>query len=406
MTRFVPILKVVLPLVLIAAGIASFKMLVATRAEATRTERSTPGALVEVVHVTPATHEVSVSVQGSVIPAQRIIVSPELGGRVTWQSDELMPGGRLARGAPLLRIDARNFRLAVESRHADVNRAQLELEIEQGRQVVAQREWETFSAEDGEEGGGDEAGRALALREPQVRTATVGLRAARSAVSRARLDLSRTRITAPFNALVVSETVDLGQVVGPNAQLATLVGTDRFWVQVSIPVEQLTTLAIPGHGAVEGSSARVVQRIGSEEIVRDGRIVRLLADLDPVGSMARLLVEIDDPLGLAPDAEAGLPMLLGAYVNVELDARTIEGAIELPRRALREGSRVWVLTPDGELDIRDVSIVWSKPDSVLIGGGIADGDAIIVSRLQTPVSGMALRTADQTPSSDEPAGQP
>jgi 3-oxoacid CoA-transferase subunit A len=73
--------------------------------------------------------------------------------------------------------------------------------------------------------------------------------------------------------MVLQRQVDLGQLVGPGTPLATLVGTDQFWVQVSIPVDRLGWIAIPGVAGVKdgaGATAVVEQRIGDQIVKRTG----------------------------------------------------------------------------------------------------------------------------------------
>ena len=370
----------------VAVGGAVLMGLVKTRPEAPRNQHESTALLVETTSVESTSAETRVNANGQLIAAERVILAPQVSGRVRWQSDALVPGGRFARNERILRIDATDYSLAVEQRTAEVNRARLELQLEQGRQRVAQHEWEALGAE-----GASEDGEALALRQPQVETAEVGVRAAASAVRRAQLDLARTTLRAPFNAMVVQENVDRGQLVGPTSQLATIVGTDHFWVQVSIPVEALASIRIPDRDG-EGSSAVVRQRVGENLIERPGRVLRLLPDVDPVGAMARILVEIDDPLGLSDDYDGSLPMLLGSYAEVELEASVLQNVIEVPRAALREGSQVFVANESDELEIRDVNIAWRREDSVLVNAGLSAGERIITSRVPTPVAGLALRT--------------
>jgi RND family efflux transporter MFP subunit len=295
-----------------------------------------------------------------------------------------------------VRLDARDYQLAVATRRADVQRAQLDVQLEAGRRVVAEREWSAFGQADA---GVEQAGRALALREPQGETARVAVESAQSALDRAALDLTRTSLRAPFNALVVEETVDRGQLVGPQTPLATLVGTDHYWVQVSVPVASLPAIRLPT-GDEPGAHAHVAQRAGDQRIERDGRVVRLLPDVDPVGSMARLLVEIDDPLGLADGNADPLPILLGSYVDVTIEASPLDGVIEVPRVAVREGNRVFVMNDAGRLELRDVDVVWSQRESILVRGGLRDGERIVTTPIATPIPGMLLRTQ---PAPDAPA---
>lgn len=397
-------LKVVLPLVVIAAGIGVMMTLVKTKPEAARAPQPQLGALVEVEAVRRGDHAVTVHAQGTVMPAEQVILQPQVGGRVTWIHAELVPGGRFRRGETLVRVDARDYQLALEAQRAQVDRARLDLQLERSRQDVAAREWELFertspsaqsprsppSADAPDAGEGS-----LALREPQVRTARVAVSAAESGLQRAQLDLSRTTLTAPFDGFVKQEQVDRGQLVTPQSQLATLVASDRFWVQVSIPIEALASIRVPGVGASrEGSSARVWQDVGSERIDRSGRVVRLMGDLDPAGAMARVLVEIDDPLGLRSE-DAGLPLLLGAYVDVEIEARPLSGVVELARAALRDDDKVWVVGEGNRLEIRSVRVVWRGPDSVYVREGLEPGERIVTSRIPSPIDGMRLRVAGE-----------
>jgi hypothetical protein len=171
---------------------------------------------------------------------------------------------------------------------------------------------------------------------------------------------------------------------------------------------------VPGLNAQsEGSPATVRYDIGGRSVERPGKVLRLLGDLDPVGRMARLLVGIDDPLGLkagtsaavagAKDAGAGatdtgdagggfeLPILIGAFVDVAIDAHSVEDVVEVPRLALRGDSTVYVYGKDDRLELRDVEIVWRRTDSVLIKSGLEPGDEVIVSRVPNAVPGLSLR---------------
>jgi RND family efflux transporter MFP subunit len=314
-------------------------------------------------------------------------------GRVTWQHDSLVPGGRVKAGETLLRVDARDYELAADQQEANVERAELQLRLEQIQREVATDEWNLISE------GQDvtDEGRALALREPHVQAARANLAAAKNAQALARLSVGKTAIRAPFNAWVQSELVEVGQLVGPQSQVATLIGTDSYWVQVSVPADQLDALLLPGSGDGTASNALVRQTVGGKKVERSGRLLRLLGDLDPVGRLVRVLVEIEDPLRLNGSAQAAeeLPMLLGAYVSVEFEGKELSDVAQVPRSAVREGDRVFLYGPDHDLVIRPVEIVWRTHDAVLVEKGLQAGDRLITSRIATPVAGMKLRTSSK-----------
>ncbi len=380
-------LKIALPIVILLAGVGIFIAGVKSKEDPERTAAGDTRLLVQTEAATPHSGEVSLRASGQVIPAQQVIVMPEVGGRIRWQHEDLVPGGRIPEGERLVRIDSREYSLQVQSSAAEVNRAELNLRTEQGRQRVAQREWESF--------GGDGAGpgRDLALREPQIQTAEVGVRAAQSAAQRARLALSRTTLRAPFNAIVVAENAEPGQLVGPASQIATLVGTDQFWVRVSVPVASLQSITLPS-GDTPGSEVQITQRIGEQEVVRTGHVERLLPDVEQVGSMARLLVSIDDPMALAEGNTGSLPILLGSHVDVRLSAQRIEGAVEIPIRALRGESQVYVASAERTLNIREVVVAQRGARTALIRSGLSAGETVITSRIPVAVEGVAIRTPD------------
>jgi RND family efflux transporter MFP subunit len=375
------LVSLLLIVLVLGAAAGFFVYMKNTKPEAERVTRDDEGILVETTQVARATHEVRIRAQGTVRPARQMVVIPEVGGRVRAQHAQLVAGGRVETNDILLRIDARDYRLAVEASNADVNRAELELQMERGRQAVAQREWTSFG--DPEAG---ERGRALATRDPQLRTAQVGVVAATSSVERARLNLSRTTIRAPFNAMVTAESVEVGQVVGPQSQLATLVGTDEFWVQVSLPIASLANITV---SETEGSAATIIQNVGEQRVERPGRVVRMLPDLDPSGAMARVIVAIPAPM------EGPVPLLLGSFVDVEIDAPPLENVIEVPRAAVREGNIVYVMNAESRLETRRVTVVWGLRDSLMVSDGLETGEQVIRSQVGTALPGMLLRTADQ-----------
>ncbi|MDH3622814.1 MAG: efflux RND transporter periplasmic adaptor subunit [Myxococcales bacterium] len=383
-------LKWALSIAVLLVSIGGAWALVATKDEPPRADKPLEGTLVEVIEVQGNRHEVELHAKGTVVPAKEVVLQTELGGRVIWQSPELVPGGRFEEGQPILKIDARDYKLAVESFRSQVNRAKLDLRLEARRGEVAKREWNAFGEIDASE---DQ--RALAQREPQLEASRLALKAAQSSLKKAELDLARTTLRAPFNAMVVSESVDTGQLLSPQTAVARLVGTDQYHVQVSVPVVSLRTMNVRS-GDEPGSEVSVVQRVGQETIERKGELIRKLPDLDPGGAMARILVSIEDPLG---DGE-GLPLLLGSFVDVAVAAAPIENAVRVPRGALHNGRDVYVMNDDDLLEIRTVQIAWTEPDSVLVSGGLEPDERVVISRIPTPIPNMLLRTAGQEPATE------
>ncbi len=104
-------------------------------------------------------------------------------------------------------------------------------------------------------------------------------------------------------------------------------------------------------------------------------------------------------------------MLLGSYVTVDIAALPIDAAIELPRAAVREGNRVFVMTPEDTLALREVEVVWGRDNTVLVQDGVSDGERLVTSRVPAPVEGMKLRerappSATEAPRAEAPRAEP
>ena len=370
-------LRIGLPLLVLAVGGMTARKLVKARQEAKKVAPQERGALVATIEVDAAPTKVRVQARGRVLPARSLALMAQVGGRITDLHPEMVPGGRLAAGTTLVRIERRDYDLAINEARARVAQAEQNQELEAGRQAVATREWRLLGK--GVRAG--EAARRRALRKPQEENSVAAVNAANAVLSRARLNASRTRLDAPFNALVTVENLEVGQVVNPGAVLARLVGTDAFWIQISVPAADLSWIPM-------GATARVVHRAGPRVVERVGEVVRLLGELDPRGSMARLLVQVADPLGLKEGRE---PLLLGAFVEVEIEGRSTGPVYEIPRVAHREQSRVWLVDADNRLAFAHVQVLRRLRESVLVSGGLRDGDRVVTSRLPSPVPGMKLR---------------
>lgn len=375
-------------LILTAGGLISWK-LVKTKPKVARKPISIGSPLVETLPAISGTEQVRIIAMGTVIPAKEVVIRPQVSGYITEISAGLIPGGRFKAGDMLLRIDDRDYKIAVDQRKAEVSRALMDLKMEKGRKTIAEREWDLLSSEIS----ATDAGRELALRNPQLKKAVAALESVRSALRKAMLDAERTEIKAPFNSFVKEKYVDIGQPVTSGTNLVTLTGTDEFWVRISVPVSRLPWISIPQINGSEGSPATVIQENRVAE--RHGRVVRLLGDLDPVGRMARLLISVEDPFGIHLPSPAPVPLLLGAYVTVKIQGPQLTDIFVIPRKALREGDQVWVMTDKNRLAVRTAEVIWRRKADVLVRG-LKPDEQIITSRISSPVPGMKLRVQSRT----------
>ncbi|MBN2797951.1 MAG: efflux RND transporter periplasmic adaptor subunit [Deltaproteobacteria bacterium] len=378
--------RVLLPLVLLVAGIACAGMLTMARPAAGRKAHQEEVLQVEVVRAQVSQEPIMVRGTGVVSPAREVIVSPELGGRVSWVDPSLVAGSRVAKGQVLARLDDRNASFLVRQRQAAVQQAELELALEQQRGQVASREWSLL----GQQG----TAPALAQRTPQLEAVRMSADSARAALELAQLDLERTKIRAPFDALVVQETAEIGQVVGAGARLFDLIGVDEARVSVPVLIERVAMLEVPGLGAGGASRAVITQRLADgQEIEREGVVLSLGPKLDSSTRTATVVVSIPRPF----DGE-GLPLLPGAFVDVALFGRS-QQVVALPREAVAGEEVVWLAGEGDKLERREVLPLWGDDDHLYLSQGVEDGDRVVVSPLGYPVVGTSV-SATEAPRED------
>ncbi|MBN1558144.1 MAG: HlyD family efflux transporter periplasmic adaptor subunit, partial [Lentisphaerae bacterium] len=236
----------------------------------------------------------------------------------------------------------------------------------------------------------DPAARAARMPSVAFEAARAALAAAGEAVARAALDVERTRIRVPFDSLVLSESVDVGQLVSAQHVIAELAGTQAYRIEAALPVADLAWLPPLDAAGTNGVPCRITQDMGNgARLERRGFVTHVLGDLDPAGRLARVLVEVPDPAG------QDLPgrLLLGAYVNVRIDGRRLDGVFVLRERWIHEGGRVWIKGPDNRLEFRTVRVLRRQDGDAFVDQGLDAGVTVVTGRIPVPVPGMLLKSA-------------
>lgn len=388
-------LRVLIIVIILAVGVGVAVFLKKTAPKAQKVAPVKQAQLVQVQPVKRGDSQAKIYSYGTVVAARSVVLKSQVSGQVVEMNPQFDLGACLAAGTTVVQIDPRDYRLAVEKQQAAVNNAQAGLNLEQGQQDVARQEWQMFRQQ--EEGASEPP--PLALRAPYLLQAQAQIATAQSGLEQARLDLQRTTIRVPFDALVTTKEVELGAQLMAQGAVATLVATDTFWVEVSVPVAQLPWLELPRVNSETGARAQI--GMVNSDASRQGQVVRLLGHLKEGGRMARLLVAIDDPLEKQQPLGQRRPLLLGDYVEVTLFGRSLADVVPLSRNVVHNGNQVWLLSAENTLIIRTVDILWKDRDTIYVRHGLEDGDLVIVSDLSVGVEGMALRIDQPVKSSNE-----
>lgn len=384
------VVKFAVPIVLIAAGGVAFAYFKATAPTIERVAPHRSATVVQVQTVREGETRTVVTAMGTVVPSRQVTLKARVSGEVQAVASEFVPGGRMAKGETLLRLDSSDHQVEVSKAQSALKDARAALAIEQGSQTIAREEIRLLS-EMSPEGIAETD---LSLRKPQLQQAQAAVASAEADLRKARLDLERTVVQAPFNALIVERNVNVGTYVGAQDALATLVGTDEFWVEAVVPLDRLSLLDINQEG---GCPVRIRSQSGSAGQWQ-GRVVHIAGKLNETSRMATVIVAVANPLEPVSDASAAR-LMIDDYVFVEIDGRPLAGVIELPRAALQDGNTVWVCD-DNTLDIRPVALAWKNNDAVFIQSGLRPGEQVVISELSSPVQGMSLKILDTESAGD------
>lgn len=416
--------KILLPLLIVAAAVVLAVILVKAAPSPPTHEPEALPPLVRVIEAEPRTVRFDVESQGTVRPRTEATLNAQVSGRIEWVSPSFAEGGLFRRGETLVRIDARDYRLAVSQAEQQVAQAKVALAREEAEARIAREEYEDLAA-DGAVGDVSP----LTLHEPQLAEARAAVEAAEAAVERARLDLSRTTVEAPFYGRVEQKQADVGQSVSPGAPLATLYAVDYAEVRLPVPVTELEYVDLQLAGETDdGPTVELSAELGGARRAWTGRVVRTAGGIDGETRMMPLVARVDEPYGAAA-RQAGAPLPIGLFVEARISGRRAEGVFVLPREALRETgrwrqgepSRVLVVDDsapppdpepagDGEMEagsesiagrasseprarlrFRDVWIVRLEEGYAYVSRGLEDGDLVCVSPLETPTDGMQVR---------------
>ncbi len=379
-------LHFLMPVVALACGVAITMYLVNTSPEAKPRKNPPTATLVEVKKVVTGAQRTVIHAMGEIIPAREIDLKPRVIGEVIGLSEEFLPGGYFAEGQKILQIDPVDYELVVEQLKSEAEKAESDLLLEMGSQRIAEKELSLLN----EEVSTDE--KALILRKPQLAKLQATRASAEAKLAQARLDLKRTEIAAPFNAVIGTRNVNVGARVTQTTVLAHLVGSDIFWLKLTLPIDQLQWIDIPTTRNEKGSVVRIFSQGNTNTgSYRTGHVIRLSASLEEQGRMAQLMVEIEDPLSRKPENSGKPKLLLGSYVRAEVEGVGIVEGITIDRAHIHEGGKVWLMDDDGFLDIRDIRVLFRNREQVIISNGLADGDRLVTTSLSSPIQGTPLR---------------
>lgn len=384
--------KIVLPLAIVAGSVLFLVFMVRSRPVVESRPPAVPPPIVRVTTATLDTVRLTVRSQGAVIPRTESALSAETDGQIVYVSPSFVPGGFFETGELLVRLDPRDAELAVTRAAADTARFATAMQIEREEGRLAQDEWRELGAG---------APMPLVLREPQMAQARANLEASVAALEQAKLNLERTEIRAPYAGRVRKKNVDVGQFLRRGEALATIYAINYAEIRLPIPDEELAYFDTPMQFRGETArSAGPPVAISAEFAGRrhrwDGRVVRMEGEIDPMSRMVYAVARVQNPYGRGSNPDRP-PLGIGMFVEAEILGKSYPGVAVLPRTAMHGENRIAVVDDENRLRFRNVEVLRTESDRVLVRGGVREGERVCLSALETQVDGMEVRILESGP---------
>ncbi len=378
------LLRIILPICLILAGAGGFSYLKSKEPRMKRKPPKKQALMVKTISLKPGNYQTSINAMGTVSPDREIILKSKVSGEVISISHNFVEGEVIKKGEILLELDDADYKIDVQKAQSALDKALSSLAIEKGSQLIAMEELKLLNEASKEKIKETD----LALRKPQLIQAEAAVNSARADLKKAQLNMSRTKIITPFNALILEKSVNPGSLVNAQGAIATLIDIDAYKVEAQVPPDRLSALTI---NQAEGSKA-VIYSLYSNQTWQ-GKVVRTTGKITDKSRMAGVIISVHDPLGLISNLQTGnkkQQLLINDYVDIRIMGETLENVFSISRSILRDDNTLWIYD-SGVLKIKKIKIIWKEDGVIYIRKGISQNDKIISSDIPIAVEGMALQ---------------
>jgi RND family efflux transporter MFP subunit len=381
-------LKRVLPPVLVlTASIFILNAMVAAKPTPEKKQQEQRLLSLFVDEVQSETVNLNVTTQGEVKPQTEIDLTSLVSGQILSISPQFTEGSEFVSGSSLIKIDDRDYKVAVTRAKAQVATAKVNLEKELANSKIKEAQWKRKNKGTPSD---------YALNKPQIVEAKALLSAAQADLNAAELNLQRTNIKAPFTGRVMNENIAVGQYITPATVLGHIFSTQIVEVRLPLTDAQLGELSLPMGFMANKDNAPLVTftaNVGNKPHKWKGHIVRTNAAIDKKTRLVYAIAEIKNPYGIGSDN--GTAMAVGMYVNASIDSNKSQETLKLPRLALHSNDKVYVINDESKLEIRKVVVLSTNEEYAHLESGVSVGEKVVTSAVPSVTDGMAVIAIDR-----------
>lgn len=297
-------------------------------------------------------------------------LSSQVSGKVIYVNENFKNGGFFNNKELLVQIEDTDYKADVKIAQAELLLAKQTLLEEEAKAKQAKEDWEKFNI--------NEEPNSLVLRIPQLEAAKASVIAAEADLEKAKLNLQRTKILAPYKGRVIEKNISIAQVIASNAQVGTVFSNSAIEIRLPIKNKELKLIDINKENNVLFTSET------SEEQYQ-GKVVRSESTIDSNTKQLYLIAKIKDN---------NEKIKIGEYLTAKIEAKTLKNVLVVPNDSIYQSSYVY-LEKDGVLIRKDIEILWQDDKNSLIQKGLKQGDNLVLTTLGQVSSGTKVKVLNQ-----------
>lgn len=366
-------MKISLPLVVLGLGVGVMLTIGATAKDAEEKKEVDTRPYVKVQSAEAVNYQVLINSFGEVKPLESTLLSAQVSGEVTSWNPNFVPGGLIKRGEVLFTIEKDTYEAALLQAESNLSLAQSQLIEEQARAEVAKREAKNLPNSQVSD---------LYLRKPQLLSAQANVKSAQAQLKIAQRDLNNCDVRTPYDALVISRDLGLGQYVNRGTSVGTINNIEA--AEIVFPIAGFDSAFLPL--SLQDQEAIVISN-GVKTFSRKGTISRDLGIIDQSTRMSQLVVRVNDPYSLKSNSPA---LKFGSYVEVNIAGQTLQNVYRLPQELVTNRT-VWVVDSEQKLQPKNVEVLREEGAFFLINSGLQNDDKLVMTLPEYPQKGMEVR---------------
>ena len=317
---------------------------------------------------TPISTENSIEVRGtgSIVVRNSIDLVPQVGGRVIWVDESFRTGGSFSANKTVLRIDPKDFELAVAQAKADRLSAESFFKLTKAESDAAKSNYAILKP--------DQKAPPLVAKTPQLEQAKAQIAGSVAREQIAKLDLARTNFSLPFNGRVVDSQAEVGQLLNRGQKFGEAFDIDSIEALVPISPKDLSLL--------EPAVGRSVQLLLRERTL-NATVVRASPNLDKRTRFAQLYLSIENGTRLYP----------GSFIDVIIKGPKRKNTVLLPEAAEQINESVWTVDNGKLKKVRPKFI--NRTLAGIVVEEFELGEGVVLGTVPGAKEGMAVTTKAQ-----------